>query len=158
MSDPALTLSYRCTIDGFIPLGVWTKIDGLEYQYEVTEFREGGVNTHTRKLVGPIKYTNVKLTRPVDADSKLVAAWLGSNLVKVVYQTMAITAMDSAGVDVVTWNLSGVVPVRWSGPSLDILGNQVATETLELAYDGIYGFGAAGGVIAGAMTFGPALT
>ncbi len=157
MGEPALSISYRCTVDGFIPLGVWTKIDGLGYEYKIHEYREGGVNTHVHKIIGRVEYTNVKLTRPVDEGSRLVAAWLGANMLKVVPQTMAITAMDSAGSEVATWNLSGVVPVKWSGPSLDIMGNQVATETLELAYDGIFGFGAAGGAIAGAMTLGAAL-
>jgi phage tail-like protein len=152
MADPALSISYKCTIDGFIPLGTWTKIEGLGYEYEVTEYREGGVNGYTHKLVGPVKYTNLRLIRPIDSESKLVAVWLGSNMVKVVPQTMAITAMNSAGEEITTWNLAGVVPVKWSGPSLDINGNQVATETLELAYEMIIGLGAAGGAIAGAVT------
>jgi len=152
MADPALSISYKCTIDGFIPLGTWSKIDGLGYEYQVTEYREGGVNGYTHKLVGPVKYTNLRLTRPVDEGSMLVAAWLSSNLVKVVPQTMAITAMDSAGSDITTWNLAGVVPVKWSGPSLDIFGNQVATETLELAYEMIIGLGGAGTAIAGGVT------
>jgi phage tail-like protein len=152
MADPALSISYKCTIDGFIPLGTWSKIDGLGYEYQVTEYREGGVNGYTHKLVGPVKYTNLRLTRAVDESSMLVAAWLSSNLVKVVPQTMAITAMDSAGSDITTWNLAGVVPVKWSGPSLDIFGNQVATETLELAYEMIIGLGGAGTAIAGGVT------
>jgi len=152
MADPALSISYKCTIDGFIPLGTWSKIDGLGYEYQVTEYREGGVNGYTHKLVGPVKYTNLRLTRPVDEGSMLVAAWLSSNLVKVVPQTMAITAMDSAGSDITTWNLAGVVPVKWSGPSLDIFGNQVANETLELAYEMIIGLGGAGTAIAGGVT------
>jgi phage tail-like protein len=152
MGEPALTLLYKCTIDGFIPLGTWSKIDGLGYHYQVTEYREGGVNGYTRKIIGPVTYENVRLSRPVDGDSELVAIWLSSNLIKIVPQTMAITAMDSEGNDVTTWNLSGVVPVKWSGPSLDINGNQVAMETLELAYEQIIGLGALGGAIAGAMT------
>lgn len=82
----------------------------------------------------------------------LVAAWLSSTQVKVVPQTMAITVMNSAGEEITTWNLGGVVPVKWSGPSLDIFGNQVATETLELAYEMIIGLGGAGTAIAGGVT------
>jgi phage tail-like protein len=65
---------------------------------------------------------------------------------------MAITAMTAAGEEITTWNLVGVVPVKWTGPQLDIMSNQVATETLEVAYDSIIGLGALGGAIAGAMT------
>ena len=152
MGDPAVNVVYRCTIDGFIPLGIWTKIEGLGFEYQVTESREGGVNGYTHKILGPCKYTNLRLSRPVDSTSELLMMWLQSNMVAVVPQTMAITAMTMAGEDITTWNLSGVVPVKWSGPSLDIMSNNIATETLEISYQEIIGLGAVGGVLAGALS------
>jgi phage tail-like protein len=152
MGEPALSLTYKCTIDGIIPLGTWTKIEGLAFAYEVTDYREGGVNAYTRKIIGPVKYENVRLSRPVDSDSMLVSLWLTANLVKIVPQMMSITAMDSAGGEVTQWNLSGVVPVKWTGPTLDINGNQVAMETLELAYEEMIGLGGLGAALAGAST------
>ena len=53
MGDPALSIVYNVTIDGFIPLGLWTKVEGLGIEYEVTEYREGGVNGYEHKIVGP---------------------------------------------------------------------------------------------------------
>ena len=35
-----------------------------------------------------------------------------------------------------TWTLTGVIPVRWTGPSLSVDSPKVATETLELAHHG----------------------
>jgi phage tail-like protein len=153
MGEPALSLTYKCTIDGIIPLGTWNKIQGLGFQYEVQDYREGGVNSYVHKIVGPVKYDNVRLSRPVDSDSMLIYIWLTANLVKIVPQTMSITAMDSSGKEVTTWNLAGVVPVKWEGPTLDILGNQLAEETLEIAYTEMIGLGGLGGAaLAGAMT------
>jgi phage tail-like protein len=152
MGEPALTLTYKCTIDGIIPLGTWSKIEGLGFSYQVTEYREGGVNSYMRKIIGPVKYDNLRLSRPVDSDSQLISIWLTANLIKIVPQTMSITALDSAGNEVTTWNLAGVVPVKWTGPSLDVNGNQVAMETLELAYDEMIGLGGLGAALAGAMT------
>lgn len=152
MAEPALTLTYRCTIDGLISLGTWSKIEQLGFTYEVTEYREGGVNSHIHKLVGPVKYDNVRLSRPIDQSSMKVAAWLAANLVKIVGQTMSIAALDSAGNEVTQWNLVNVVPVKWNGPSLDVNGNQVAMETLELAYDEMLGLGGVGAALAGGMT------
>ena len=37
---------------------------------------------------------------------------------------------------VASWGLLGVVPVRWTGPSLNLDSPKVATETLELAHHG----------------------
>jgi phage tail-like protein len=78
--------------------------------------------------------------------------WLQSVAIKVVPQTMAITALNAAGDDITTWNLAGVIPVKWTGPTLDIMGNAIATETLEVIYEQIIGFGAIGGALAGAVT------
>jgi phage tail-like protein len=152
MGDPALSIFYRVTIDGFIPLGMWTKVEGLAMEYQVTEYREGGVNGYMHKLIGPVKYQNLRLSRPVDSTSDLLMIWLQSNLIAVLPQTMSITAMTAAGEDITTWNLAGVVPVKWTGPQLDIMSNNVATETLEIAYQEIIGLGALGGMIAGAMS------
>ena len=152
MGDPAVSIAYRVTIDGFIPLGIWTKIEGLGFEYQVTEYREGGVNGYTNKILGPCKYTNIRLSRPVDSTSQLLMLWLQSNLIAVLPQTMAITAMTAGGEDITTWNLAGVVPVKWSGPSLDVMSNNVATETLEVMYQEIIGLGSLGGMLAGALS------
>lgn len=154
MGEPALTLTYECILDGIIPLGRWTKIENLGFAYKVEEYREGGVNGYTRKIVGPRTYDNVRLSRPVDSDSRLVSIWLAANMVKIVPQTMSIIALDSAGNEVTQWNLAGVVPVKWTGPSLDINGNQLAIETLELAYEEMIGLGGVGAALAGGMTVG----
>ena len=151
MGDPAISVAYKVTIDGFIPLGLWTKIEGLAFEYQVTEYREGGVNGYTHKILGPRKYTNLRLSRPVDSTSDMLLLWLQSNMIKVIPQTMAITAMTAGGEEITTWNLAGVVPVKWTGPSLDIMSNNVATETLEVTYQEIIGLGALGGALAGGM-------
>ena len=152
MGEPALSLFYKVTIDGVIPLGTWSKIEGLGFSYDVKEYREGGVNGYMHKIVGPLKYDNVRLSRPVDSDSMLLYIWLSANLLKVVPQTMEIMVMNSEGKEVTTWNLSGVVPVKWQGPSLDIMGNQIAMETLEVAYSEMLGLGGAGAALVGAAT------
>jgi len=155
MSDPALSIVYRCTIDGVLPLGLWTKIEGIGFEYDIKEYREGGVNLFTHKLLGPIKYTTLRLSRPVDANSQWLAMWLQMQAVKVIPSTMAISALASTGEEITTWNLAGVVPFKWSGPTLDIMGNAIATETLEVIYEQIIGFGALGGQVAMVATFAP---
>lgn len=151
MGDPAVSISYAVTIDGIIPLGLWTKIEGLGMEYDVFDYREGGVNGYTHKMLGPLKFTNLRLSRPVDETSPLVMMWLASNQMMVMHQTMAITAMTAGGEAITTWNLVGAVPVKWTGPSLDIMSNSVATETLEVAYQEISILGGMASAIAGAI-------
>jgi phage tail-like protein len=151
MGDPAISVFYNVTIDGVIPLGFWTKVDGLGMEYEVFEYREGGVNGYMHKLVGPVKFTNLRLSRPVDTTSPALMMWLGSNQMMVVPQTMAITAMTASGEAITTWNLVGAVPVKWTGPSLDVLSNNLATETLEVAYQEISLIGGLASALTGAI-------
>jgi phage tail-like protein len=87
----------------------------------------------------------------VDATSPALMMWLQSNQMMVVPQTMAITAMTAAGEAITTWNLVGAVPVKWSGPSLDIMSNSLATETLEVAYQEISLLGGLASALAGAI-------
>jgi phage tail-like protein len=46
---------------------------------------------------------------------------------------------DAGGEEVASWNLTGVYPSKWTGPSLDANGKAVATETLELVHNGFLG-------------------
>lgn len=49
---------------------------------------------------------------------------------------VTIHQLDSAGGAIVnSWRLDGAWPCRWSGPSFNAAGNDVAIEELELAYD-----------------------
>jgi phage tail-like protein len=149
--DPAVNVFYRVSIDGLIPLGIWTKVEGLGMEYQVTEYREGGVNGYMHKIIGPAKFTNLRLSRPVDMTSPLLMTWLVSNQIAIKPQTMAVTAMTAAGDDITTWSLVGVVPVKWTGPSLDIMSNAVSTETLEVAYQEISLLGGLLGSAVGAL-------
>lgn len=49
---------------------------------------------------------------------------------------VTIHQLDAAGGRIVnSWRLDGAWPCRWSGPSFDAAGSDVAIEELELAYD-----------------------
>lgn len=141
MADPALGLRFQVTIDEQHELGNWQKCDGLSVEYTVEEYREGGQNGYVHRLPGRARYENIKLTRPVDSMTMSVAGWLASVQTKLSRGTAQINVLDSSGATVAHWVLSDVFPVRWSGPNLDVNGNQVATETLELAHNGFLGQG-----------------
>ena len=51
-------------------------------------------------------------------------------------RTASISAMSADNIVVASWGLIGVIPVRWTGPSLNLDSPKVATETLELAHHG----------------------
>lgn len=139
--DSAQSLRFRVVLDSGLNLGNWSKCDGLSVEFDIFEYKEGGENSFIHRIPGRAKYQNLKLTRPVNHDSGKVATWIarmkhaGMNK-EVKRDTAAVSALDPQGNPIATWNLEGVYPVRWNGPTLDISNNQVATETLELAHNG----------------------
>jgi phage tail-like protein len=136
MPEQGLNLMFRVELDDKRILGNWTKCEGLAVEYEVQEYMEGGENSFVHRLPGRCKFTNVKLTRPIDKGSREVALWVAGQRDKPKRQNVAITVLDNQGKAVTTWKLTGVYPVKWAGPSLDAAGNQVALEVLELAHHG----------------------
>ena len=137
--EPGLSLRFTVVIDGQISLGDWSKCEGLTVEYDVHDYQEGGNNSFIHRLPGRAKYQNIKLTRPVDNSSKSVMQWLASVQMSVVPATAAITVLDSNGAKVATWNLVGVFPAKWTGPTLDVGAKSAAMETLELAHNGFLG-------------------
>jgi phage tail-like protein len=51
-------------------------------------------------------------------------------------KTASITALTLDGTVVARWGLLDVIPVRWTGPSLNPDSPKVATETVEIAHHG----------------------
>ncbi len=133
--DPAVSLRFKVVIDAH-DLGTWTKCEGLSVEFELQDYKEGGENTYVHRLPGRAKYQNLKLTRPVDVTSVRVALWLATLPATVRRSTAHIALLDPQSKPLAHWNLEGVYPVRWTGPSLDTSANQIASESLELAHNG----------------------
>ncbi|MBW3662397.1 MAG: phage tail protein [Actinobacteria bacterium] len=138
--DPAVTVGFAIEIDGH-KLGVFTSVDGLSFEITLEPVTEGGNNAFVHQLPGRVKYQNIKLKRPLNKDSQVVVDWFQKliremNQGKATRSTMKITAKNTAGDDVATWNLQGVIPVKWQGPSMSVESSKVAEETLELAHHG----------------------
>lgn len=138
MSETGLGLRFKIRVDGQ-DFGNWQKCDGLSLEYDILEHKEGGENGYVHRLPGRVTYPNVKLTRPIDSGSSSVSAWVASLQMRMVPSTVDISVLDSSGESVAHWVLGGVYPVKWSGPSLDVSSNQLATETLELSHNGFVG-------------------
>lgn len=135
--DPALAYAFKVVLDaGELALGVFQAVDGLGAEVEVESRPEGGNQAYVPVFTGRIKYSNVKLTRPVNGDTGKIGAWFATLATGVTPTTAHISALDSTGTEVARWNLHGVVPVRWTGPSLNADTNKAATETIEIAHQG----------------------
>ena len=64
-----------CRATRVLEIGTFTGCSGLDAQYEVLEWREGGGNGAVARLAGRLSHSNIRLTRAVDAESGELAAW-----------------------------------------------------------------------------------
>jgi phage tail-like protein len=135
VQDPAVAYMFKVEVDS-TKLGLWNSFEGLGMETTVETREEGGNNHFIYQLPGRLKYTNVKMSRPIGADSERVATWIASMADGVKRTTARITALGPDNREVVSWSLDGVIPVRWVGPVFNVDTPKVATETLELAYHG----------------------
>ena len=117
-------------------LGTFSSCEGFGLEVVMEQREEGGNNGLVWQLPTRMKYTNIKLSRPIGPDSAKLTKWIVRALNGLMPATGEITVLDADGDPVVTWALQGVVPVRWTGPSLNLDSPKVFTETVEIAHHG----------------------
>lgn len=132
----ATSVFFKLAIGGD-DLGAFHTCDGLGAQVEIEEYAEGGSNGFAWQLPGRITWSNITLTRPVTSDTAKIARWLDELVRRVEPKDGEIVALKPDLSRIVSWQVLGIVPVRWQGPTFDPSNSQAATETLEIAHAGL---------------------
>ena len=124
--------------DGSHDLGTWSKVSGLDVTFDLAEYRSGD-HAHVSRwhFPGNTKYGTVTLHRSSSGEIDLVLAWLRNVAETGESQTLVITLFDQKGEAVVSWQLEGVVPTKYTAGSFNAEGNDVAIETLVLSHEGL---------------------
>lgn len=133
--ESAVTVCFSVVIDT-VNLGDFTSCEGLGLEVVLEQREEGGNNGFVWQLPTRIKYSNVKLSRAIGPDTEKIAKWFAGMTAGVMRSTAVITARSADDQPVAHWNLTGVVPVRWTGPSFSLESPKVAMETIEIAHHG----------------------
>jgi phage tail-like protein len=135
--DVGASVYFIVSIDDMM-IGHFNSCEGLGCEVVVEQREEGGNNGYVWQLPTRIKYSNIKLTRPVTMSSIALHKWFNGIHSGMTRHTAVIEAHNSLGIPVGVWGLMDVIPVRWNGPSLNPEQPKVATETLELAHHGFF--------------------
>jgi phage tail-like protein len=122
------------------PLGGFSDVSGLSTDVTIAEYRNGNEKeNHVRKVPGMHKVSDVTLKRGI-VNSQDLWDWVEDVRVNGpgAQRTVVITLRDEAGNDIQSWILRGVVPMRYSGPTLAAKGGgDVAMEELVLSVEGL---------------------
>ncbi len=138
---PYGAFNFLVKIDGE-GFGGFSDVSGLETELQMSEYRNGNDKVpYVTKVPGLVNTADVTLKRGV-VNSKDLWDWIkaarsqsrmrGVEAKRVVI----ITLMDETGKAVQSWQLKGVLPLKYTGPTLAAKGGgDVAMEELVLASD-----------------------
>lgn len=117
------------------PLGGFSDVSGLSTDIQVSEYRVGNSKeNHVEKHPGLHKVADVTLKRGIVNSSDLWQ-WVQEARLKGIeaQRDVVITLRDESQNPVQSWKLRGVVPLKYTGPTLAGKGGDVAMEELVLS-------------------------
>jgi phage tail-like protein len=137
LPDPVGELSFQVQLTGANdPIGLFSECSGLSVEREVETYQEGGLNTFAHKLPGRLTYPNLVLKKGVTHETALMD-WFYATANVSNRGSVTVTLKGPHGQNVRSWAFDGAFPVKWTGPTLNAGSSNVATETLEIAHQGM---------------------
>lgn len=113
----------------------FSECSGLQVEFEIFEWEEGGQNNFKYRLPGRAKYTNLVLKRGVATHG--LWDWCSTAFKgKIVRHNLSIMLYGYDAHPEIRWNISDAFPVKWVGPAFKTGATDAAVETLELAHHG----------------------
>ena len=134
--DPYRSFNFLVEIDGITQAG-FQECSGLDSQTASIDFRLGDDPMHMRKLTGLNTFSAISLKRGVTDSDEL---WKWRQTVvdgKTERRNGSIVLLDEKGAERLRWNFREAWPTKWTGPSFNATGNEVAIETLEISHEGL---------------------
>jgi phage tail-like protein len=142
-TTPYGAFNFIVNFDGGELFGGFSDVSGIGTELTMAEYRFGNdKENHVRKVAGVHKVSDVTLKRGI-LNSKSLFDWIGAARTKGpdAQKSVTITLLDEAQKPVQSWVLRGVVPMKYTGPTLagkgggDVAIEEVvlSAEALELA-------------------------
>jgi phage tail-like protein len=138
-SPKALAISVAQSLLGDVLFGGFSQCSGLDMTQLDDRRQEGGRNDAELRFPTRTTWTNLQLTRGVSRISQSGWDWLyGFGEGKVKRMDGLVVLLDDRHLPHNLWYFKRAFPVKFTGPSLNGLSDQVAVEVLELAHEGLW--------------------
>jgi phage tail-like protein len=110
-------------------------VAGLNVEYDVESYKEGGENRFEHKLPVRTKYPDLSLKRGMLTDSKVIK-WCLDAFQNRVFKPAQInvTLLNEKHEPLRTWHIHRAWPKKWSVSDFNAQENSIVVETLELSY------------------------
>jgi phage tail-like protein len=139
-TTPYGAFNFVVNFDGGELFGGFSDVSGLGTELTIAEYRNGNEKeNHVRKIAGVHKVGDVTLKRGI-VSSITLFNWIKDSRVKGpdAKKSVTIQLLDEAQKAVQTWVLRGVLPMKYTGPTLAAKGGgDVAMEELVLSSEAL---------------------
>jgi phage tail-like protein len=137
LPDPVGELRFRVSLGDVAgkKIGWFTECTGLQVEWDVYSYDEGGLNDYSHKFRGRAKHQNLVLKRGVTYEDALLS-WFAQCKDHAERKDITVELIGPDGKSVRTWQFMAAFPVKWQGPALNAASANAATETLEVAHHG----------------------
>lgn len=127
---------FSVTIGGDIRAS-FQEVSGIESQAQVIEYRHGdSPNFSPMKMPGLVRVGHVTLRKGIFIGDATLWNWFNEiHLNTIARRTVVINLLDETGSPKRIWALNNAWPTKLSGADLRSDGNEVAVESLEIAYE-----------------------
>jgi phage tail-like protein len=113
----------------------FSEVTGLEETAAVLKYRHGDSRLPI-KMPGLVGIGNVTMRKGIFARDSKFWDWLSKITMNVISRrTVVITLLDETGAPKMVWTLHNAWPTKITGTDLKSEGNEVAVESLELAFE-----------------------
>ncbi|MFT4302489.1 MAG: phage tail protein [Desulfovibrio sp.] len=131
---PLVSFRYSVIFDND-PIG-FSEISGPNLEYEVIKYRDGLSKQYGEmKLPGRPKVSDVTLKKGIFPSDSKFFEWIMTNHNKLKRKDIAINLLDEEGKTKMVWTLLKAWPMKIEGPTFKGDSNEVALESLTLAYE-----------------------
>lgn len=125
------------TVTGLPSPVSFQEVTGLETEVTPIEYRHGdSPSFYPIKMPGLGKVGNVTLRKGIFVND--TALWDWFNQIKmntIARQTIVVSLLDETAAPKMVWTLNNAFPIKVTGTDLKSEGNEVAVESLELAFE-----------------------
>jgi phage tail-like protein len=132
---PAIFFELKLDVQGR-SIGYFTEVSGLSGELETLSYNEGGRNDRVHRLPTRMKHPNLVLKRGVTTIDSL-EKWFAAAHAAPEQTSITLTMYDQELARIRAWKFANAFPVKWTGPTFNVGQNQVATEAIEIAHEGI---------------------
>ncbi|MBF0383841.1 MAG: phage tail protein [Magnetococcales bacterium] len=113
------------------------EVDGLDSETQIIEYRHGNSPVfYPIKMPGLGKVGNVTMKKGIFVNDTKFWDWYNEiKMNTIARRTIVINLLDESGAPKMTWTLNNGWPTKITGTDLKSEGNEVAVESVEIAYE-----------------------